>query len=110
MESDVPNCPQCGSDWINKKGFDRGKRRFYCRVCGKQFIDPSQLTRNRPKIGIQQKRVFRPSVLYGISCMFKKFVSSEVLEGIPCFGCDQYSCRPEFCPKLDSWLLLKEVD
>lgn len=37
-------CPKCGSDKINKKGFDGGiKQRFQCRDCGKRFYENTSL-------------------------------------------------------------------
>ena len=32
-------CPFCGSGDIIRKGYDRGRQRFYCKECRRHFIE-----------------------------------------------------------------------
>ncbi|WP_457550584.1 IS1/IS1595 family N-terminal zinc-binding domain-containing protein, partial [Archaeoglobus sp.] len=32
-------CPWCGSGRVIRKGYDRGRQRFYCKNCGKFFSE-----------------------------------------------------------------------
>lgn len=33
------NCPNCGSDQINRNGRCRGKQNYRCKSCGRQFVE-----------------------------------------------------------------------
>lgn len=33
------NCPECNSDKLYKKGFRRGKQRYQCKECGRNFVE-----------------------------------------------------------------------
>lgn len=34
-----PECPECHSTNLNKKGVERGKQRYKCKECGKHFYE-----------------------------------------------------------------------
>jgi len=40
-----PPCPQCEQHNAKKNGFNRGKQRYQCRVCGAKFIETSDIER-----------------------------------------------------------------
>ena len=42
-------CPFCGSGDIIRKGYDRGRQRFYCKECRRHFIEKVKHRRNYPK-------------------------------------------------------------
>ncbi len=42
-------CPFCGSGDIIRKGYDKGRQRFYCKECKKYFIEKVKHRRNYPK-------------------------------------------------------------
>ena len=42
-------CPFCGSGDIIRKGYDRGRQRFYCKECKRYFIEKIKHRRNYPK-------------------------------------------------------------
>ncbi len=43
-------CPGCGSEAFNRYGRVRGKQRYCCLVCGRQFVEPCDRlpVKNRP--------------------------------------------------------------
>jgi len=42
-------CPFCGSGNIIRKGYDKGRQRFYCKECRRHFIEKVKHRRNYPK-------------------------------------------------------------
>ena len=42
-------CPYCGSGNIIRKGYDRGRQRFYCKECRRFFIGKVKHRRNYSK-------------------------------------------------------------
>ena len=70
-------CPFCGSGDIIRKGYDRGRQRFYCKECRRFFIEKVKHRRNYPKeykirvvktalrVGFSEKN-FRTSQSYDI--------------------------------------------
>jgi predicted O-methyltransferase YrrM len=51
------NCPNCQSSEIRKHGFYRGKQRYQCKTCSRQFVEThlAQNLQHQPSTGVEDR-------------------------------------------------------
>ena len=79
------NCPKCGSEKVNKSGFDHGKQRYRCSECNHRFVlggsKQQVFTKSKKNMGISVEQ-FRKKhdVVYILSLVPQKFEEGVVYE------------------------------
>ena len=43
-------CPHCGSNWMRKDGWPKGKQRYYCGDCQRRYVPDAAYHRPSPAV------------------------------------------------------------